>query len=322
MWTVGGTGHSFSTFASGTLAAPADLWLDMQGQTVAQSTSSPPTPTNANTQTVAWLEVSGATGYNLYRSTNGGAESLYVSNVAPSGTGVVRYIDTVATGCVNGTTGPVTGVYYGANTYRYRVSTLNASGEGAKTVTGQKYYVYNFAKGGTNLSTVNGGGQAAGGFKWQGDFTGGSSTNDYANTGANETGEAWLNTPSGASAYILPVCGGIYTQWNMWMGSASYLYMDIYKTNITSMLAMHAEIVGDLVITPTGPHTVGNGNLDIQSYITNGPATANAWYTYKIPIVDFYTYGGVLQHQVYKFLVQLDSGSVAAYRFDNVYYGE
>jgi hypothetical protein len=325
-------GQAPSLAGSGLPAAPADLWMALQGQTTAGATASAPAPINANSQTIAWLAVSGATSYNVYRSVNGGAESLYASGISTT-----SYTDSAATGCVNGTAGPVAGVYYGANSYRYRVSAVNGSGEGPKTSTGQKYYVYNFGKGGTNTANVqkNGVASPAGGFKWWGDF-GGPTTTNYADTGANETGEAWLNTPSGGSDYILPVCGGIYTQWNMWIGSIGngFLYLDIYLTNATTVLTMHGEIVGDLVISITGTQNA-DSNLNLPSYIVNGPATSGAWFTYKVPIAAFMTpqsgWGAgagssssinILQHQVYKFLIKLAGGATAAYRLDNVYYGE
>ena len=325
---IAGQAIALTYNSGGAPPAPADLWVELQGQTSAQATTSAPAPVSANSMTIGWTAVPGATSYKVYRSVNGGAESVYATGI--TGT---TYTDSAATGCVNGSAGPASGVYYGANTYRYRVSSVNASGEGAKTATGQKYYVYNAAKGGTNGATVSSANPAAGGFKWWGDF-GGPTTTDYNSSGANETGKSWLNTPGGGSDYILPVCGGIYTQWNAWIGSIGngYLYMDIYKANATTVLGMHGEIVGDLVLSISGGHTTANGNLDIGAYIQNGPVTANAWYTYKIPIADFMTPQsgwagssssvGVLQHQVYKFLIQLNGGTTAAYRLDNVYYGE
>lgn len=303
------------------LAAPSDLWIALQGQTVAQSNESAGVPTNPNTQTIEWLPVTGATSYKVYRATGTGAETLLASGI--TGT---SYTDNAATGCVNGTAGPVGGVYYGATSYRYRVSTVNATGEGAKTATGQKYYVYNASKGGTNLATVSSGGGTppAGGFKWWGDFTGSVTTTDYASLVQNETGTGWSNIPTASSAYILPVCGGIYTKWNMWMGNATYLYLDIFKTDATTSLGLHGEIIGDLVIQPTGSlHPNQPGNLDLQAYIQGGPVTANAWFTYRVPIADFMTYtGGILQHQVYKFLIQVNGGANVRYFLDNVYYGE
>lgn len=326
------TGLVATVVGGGALGAPADLWVSFQGKTsIGGDDSSAGVPLVPNTQVPAWLEVTGATSYNLYVSVNGGAESL-LTNVAHTGTGVGSYVHTTATLCVNGTTGPVNGVYYPANTYRYRVSTVNVAGEGAKTATGQKYYVYNASRGGQNT---------VGGFKWWGDFNGtNNTTTDYASaTGTNETGLSWLNTPVGASAYILPVCGGIYTHWNCWIGSigsGGFLYIDILKTDVTTSLGLHGEIIGDLPIVPTGtPHPNQPANLDVQAYLRNGPVVANQYFTYKIPIAVFMTpqsgWGngngspssvGVLQLQVYKFLIQINGGTQAPYRLDNVYYGE
>jgi hypothetical protein len=74
-------------------AAPADLWMDLQGQTFAQASTSAPAPANANTQRIAWTAVSGATSYNVYRSVNGGAESLYASGILRELNQIARQIE-------------------------------------------------------------------------------------------------------------------------------------------------------------------------------------------------------------------------------------
>lgn len=310
------------------LAAPADLWVEFQGKTsYGGDDGSAGVALAPNTQVLSWLAVPGATSYNLYRSVNNGAEVLYASGIPGT-----SYTDTAATGCVNGTAGPVNGVYYPANTYRYRVAAVAGSAVGLKTATGQKYYVFHGSRGGQNT---------VGGYKWWGDFNGANNTNsDYNNTGTpNVTGKRWYNTPVGASAYILPVCGGIDTHWNCWIksiGSTGALYIDILKTDVTTSLGLHGEIIGDLVMPSTGvAHPNQPANLDMQAYLQNGPIVANQFFTYRIPIAVYMTpkagwgFGNgsstsidVLQYQVYKFLIQINGGNQAPYALDNVYFGE
>lgn len=313
MW-FGANNRAYTDAVVGTLAPPADLWVELQGKTsIGGDDGSAGVPLSANSMTIGWSAVAGATSYDIWRSVNGGTESFYANVAAPTTT----FTDSAASGCVNGTAGPVGGVYYPANTYRYRVLARNANGAGSLTPTGQKYYVYNASKGGSNT---------VGGFKWWGDFTGSVTTTNYAASSPQETGLSWGNHPTGGSAYILPVCGGIYTHWNMWIGSigtTGALYMDIYRTDVTTSFGLHGEIIGDLVIQPTGTlHPNQPGNLDVQAYIVNGPVAANTWQTHRIPISAFMTKSGTLQQQVYKFLLQINGGANADYYIDNVYYGE
>lgn len=290
---VGSAVGVFSTGAS--LAQVQNLLMDLQGQTSSNSTPSAPTPPFPNQQKIRWDAVSGATGYNIYRSVNGGAfGSVYATSATNS------YTDLAATLCVNGTAGAGPD-FYVPNIYLYKVSATAGVIEGPQSATQSCIYYANGVQEHTG-----------------GDFNNGATT-DYANTGGSPQGGhtlCMLMTTTAAFGEWIPWAGNLSTQWNLPLGAYNYFQLDV-KANQSSSLQFVPIRVGDVAIQAQGG---GQIILPSTSYATlvNG-----SWVTIKIPLSDLMTDwtsgSGVQQETWYKCGIQSTSGSTGqSFYVDNV----
>jgi len=277
------------------LAQVQGLLLDLQGQSSSNSTPSPPTPPLPNQQTIRWSAVSGATGYKIYRSVNGGSFTAYDTSATTS------YTDLAATTCVNGTAGSGPD-YYVPNSYRYKVAATAGASEGPQSTTQSCIYYANGVQEHTG-----------------GDFNL-NCTTDYANSGGSPQGGhtlCMLMTTTGGFGDWIPWAGNLATQWNLNIADYNYFQMDIKAMQASSSMQLAPIRVGDVAI-----QAQGGGQLLIQ---TSAYATLinGSWVTVKIPLVDLMTDwtsgSGVQLHSWYKTNVQDNSGSSGrTYYFDNV----
>jgi len=283
------------TPASGTPAAPLNVRIGLQGQSSSNSTPSPPTPPLPNQQTVLWDAVSGATSYNVYRSTNGGSYSVVGTPSTNS------YQDLAATLCVNGTAGSGPD-YYVANVYRYKISAIVGSVEGPLSDTQKCVYYANGVQ----------------------DHTGGdfnlNATTDYASTtGAPQGGHTLCMkmTTTGAFGDWIPWAGNNATQWNLAIGAYGYLAMDVKAMQSGSSLQLVPIRVGDVPIQNSG-----GTQLVVQSS-TYATLVNGSWVRVTIPLSVLmldYTSGTPTQLTAwYKTNVQNNSSNVGdVFYFDNV----
>lgn len=294
---VGYAERSVVPSGSGIGAPPQvqNLLLDLQGQTSSNSTGSPPTPPFPNQQKIVWDAASTATGYNIYRSIDGGSFSLYDTSA------VTNYTDLAATNCVNGTAGAGPD-YYVSTVYRYKIAGTNASGEGAQSATQSCIYYANGVQD-----------------HMGGDFNTGC-TSDYANATGSPLGGHTLclkNTTTGGFGDWLPWAGNNATKWNLPVGPYNYFQLDVKAMQASSSLQFHPLRVGDVEILAQG-----GGTLTIQSsdYATLVNGT---WVTVKVPLSvllkDWTSGSGVQQHAWYKCNIQDTSASSGqVYFIDNV----
>lgn len=290
VWQASGANN----LTGGSVAGPTGLVMTLQGQTSANNTPSPPTPTSPNSQTLSWNAVTGATAYKIYRSVNGGAFVLYAS---PAGT-VTTFTDGAATNCVNGTAG-ATQPQYAANTYLYKVTAVVSGVESSQSATQSAIFYQN------GVRTCNGGDL---------DF-GGMTSNYNDTTGAPQGGTAdILNTVTGAFAGWLPYSGNDATQWNMWLGPYNYLYIDLKPSVANQIWNIYFARVGDILIYNSGG---GTNVITINASTPYGPAPQlGVWATYKIPLATIlkdygspaFSGGPVQQNAFYKFAVQDQTG--------------
>jgi hypothetical protein len=284
-------------------SAPATVSLLLQGQTSANNTPSPPAPSSPNYQQIGWTAAVAGTNpvasYNVYRSTNGAAYVQYATGI----TGLT-FADTAATLCVNGTqgSGPV---YYQANSYLYQVTAVDSAGnEGPRSST-QQFYIYK------------------NGYHWGGDYDNGASQN-YADTSLNPQAGSSVDcavTTTVAYGETLWYAGNLVTTWNMWVGWATHLYLDIQPTKSGQDWKLYALRVGDVGIY--GPTPGSQPSIQLSSY---GTFTAGKWTRLSIPLADFLTdYGPsgagppVVQNAFYKFAIQDSTSNTSnEWGLDNV----
>ncbi len=317
--------------SGGAPAAPANVWITAQGQLPTEGAGGLGTTSATGyggaaptgTMSIAWTASTGATTYQVYRSTNGTTYSAIGSPV-----GGTAYTDGTAANCVNPNPGPNgAGVYFAATTYWYKVQAINTSGASPLSASQKGYVYYNGSTGGITNPALNTG-QANGGLKWFGEFQDASTANRLvsaydANVGPSESGSD-ISLQNSGSPYWLPVAGWVYPVYDMWGGAFDYLYFDIFiATGSGAAFQIHGEVTGDLLIT--------NGNFLITPYLTQkSTAAGGVWWTCKIPLTTLmtgtvggtgYTPVGVLQQEIYKFLLQLAAGTANGCAIDNVYYG-
>lgn len=281
---------------TGTLGQVQNLLMDLQGQSSSNSTPSPPTPPLPNQQRLRWDVVAGATGYNIWRSVNGGAFTLYDTSPTNS------YTDLAATLCVNGTAGAGPD-FYPANVYRYKIA-ATAPGFTTGLLSATQSCIY----------YANGVQEHTGG-----DFNA-NMTSDYAsNTGAPQGGHTLClkNTTSGVFGDWIPWAGNLATQWNLTIGAYNFLRLDVKAMQTGSGLQFAPIRVGDVAI-----QAQGGGQLLIQS-TAYAPLVNGVWVTLIIPLSDLMTDwtsgSGVQLHAFYKTNVQDTIGTVGnIYYFDNV----
>lgn len=287
-------------------SAPSNLQVLLQGQTSANNTPSPPTPTSPNFTKIGWAAASPGSrplgSYNIYRGVNGGALTLY-DNVPSS---VLTYSDSNATLSINGTAGSGP-QYYTANTYQYKVSAVDNQGLEGPLSTTQKMIVYQNGQ-----------------MNWLGDYSFGVSVNYNDTTGVPQGGTAdiacTITTPYGG---FLPVSGNLYTQWNMWVGACNYLQMDIKPTQNGQRLQLYCVRVGDVNIYNSSGQSY---NSDFANY--GPPLTNGVWGTYRFPLPNILTdygpsgtFGPAVQYAVYKFAVQDQTGNAGVvFYVDNIMY--
>lgn len=284
--------------------APTNVQLILMGQNAADSTPSPPTPTNPNRQDISWTAATPGSApiasYKIYRSVNGGAFTLYAS---PAGLGTT-YSDTAATLCVNGTAG-ATAPYYAANTYQYKVSAVDTNAaESAQSGT-QDFIIYKNGARGWNL-----------------DYAFGGSPNYSDTTGAPQGGTNDIKFTNSGFGGMLPVSSHLVTQWNFPVGAFKYLYMDLKPINTPYSFKVYALRVGDV-----GIHNSSGATYNVNPMSTTyGPAPAvGQWSTRKIPLSDFLTDWGptgagpaVVQNALYKFAIMNDESSNGNFFVDNL----
>lgn len=280
-------------------SAPTNLTLTLQGQSTPNSTTSPPTPPQPNSQSLAWDSIPGAT-YNIYRSTLSAISgfSLYDTAVTNS------YTDVAANNCVNGTlgSGPQ---YYVGNTYWYRVSAVVNGVEGPKSDT-QRFVIY---QNGT--------------YNWGGDFTPPNTTVNYNDTtGGPQGGTADIAVAfTAAGGSFVPYTGNLATQYNLWAGAFAFLSLDLRPSIVGQSWRMFAQRYSNVSLYDN------IGSVYTIDPTTYGPAPVNgAWATYKIPLSallsDFSpsgTLGPVQQFAMFEFdIVDNTGNSSGTWFIDNI----
>jgi hypothetical protein len=285
---------------TGSPAAPTNVMMILQGQTQANSTSSPPSPSAPNVTAISWSAAVPGTypiaSYKIYRSTTSASAGFNLL-ASPSGLGT-SYVDNAATNSVNGTAGSSM-PYYRATTYWYKVSAVDTHGtEGPLSVT-QSALLYS---NGTNY--------------WGGNFNNGLTETD------NDTAGGWPGgvqdmkcQPTTAYGELLYYSGGLYTQWNMWVGAFQFIQFDLKPMTGALQLQMYALRSGDVQIYNSSGSSY-NINPMASKY---GPTPqVGVIGTYKIPLADFLTdYGpsgagpATVENAFYKFAIQDQTGNPA-----------
>jgi hypothetical protein len=300
------------------LGAPTKVQLVLQGQDK-QEQSNGALPQNADHLSIAWKSVAGATSYNIYRSVDQGAYTLYTT-VTPAAaasayssyvtnSGTYDYVDdvdcafqdTAATNCV-GSYGAqisngqlrspgVAGVYHAPDAngfyfmpnvgYTYKVTAVNAAGESALSADSFAAFIV----GGKRIMNHP-----------NGYFNG---TINYQDTGCpvasplgHTTNAKW--TTSSTNSYVNPYAGGGAVDGNFSTKGFNFLVLNIYPAQAGSAFTMAPEIAGDTVLrTATSMSATPYGTL-----------VANQWNTLKIPLADLMLdqIGGknAVQHAFYK----------------------
>lgn len=304
--------------AASLLAAPTKVQLVVQGQPK-QEQSNGALPNNPNELSMAWKSVAGATSYNIYRSANQGAYTLYTNvSAATAATAYSSYVtnsspydyvadvdcayqDTVATNCVgsygvqitNGTlrSPGVAGVYHPPDAsgfyftpnvgYTYKVSAVNGAGEGTLSIDSIASFIV------SGLKIMN---------HPNGYFNG---NIDYLNTGCPATSPLGYTTnakwtTSNTNSYINPYAGGGAVDGNFSTKGFNYFILNIYPAQSGSSFTMAPEIAGDTVLlTATSISSTPYGTL-----------VANQWNTLKVPLsdlmIDQIGGQGAVQHAFYK----------------------
>lgn len=294
-----------TSFAS--VPAPQNVRILLQGQTAANTTASPPAPTNGNTETVGWDSVVGTSPtYELQVST----DAVNWTSLA-TGLTATQYQNNAATNCVNGTQGSGSVVYPGTRRY-YRVRATVGGFTGAFS-TGMKFMLY---ANGTR-------------YGWGGDFNNGVTANYADTTGSPKGGvgdiKVTLTTPFGE---FLPYTGNTATQWNLGGSPYNYLCLDIKST------------VSGQDFKTYWFHRISGGSGDDHMYDAThasynrllsayGTLVPNAWVSLRVPVADILTDFGppaapfpnsVIQTAVYKGAIQDPSGNLNSFYLDNLFF--
>lgn len=279
------------------LAAPLRVQVILQGQDQ-QEQSNGGLPQNANHMSIGWKSVAGATSYNIYRSVDKGTYSFYANVTATTAasnysTYVTNsstydyvndidcaYQDTSATNCVgsygvqvtNGTlrspgSGGVwhqpdaNGTWFMPNVgYTYKVSAVNASGEG--TISPDCIAVF-FANGKEIHNHQNG---------WfNGNLVIADTTCPATSPLGYTTNVKW--TTDSTYTYVNPFTGSSAVDGNFSVKGFNYIIMNIYSAQTGGQFTIGPELLGDTTILTTNPNITSFGTL-----------TANAWSTVKIPL--------------------------------------
>ena len=255
---------------AGVLAAPTGVQVLQQGQTTANSSTSSSTwfvPSAPNTMVIQFNTVTGATGYKVYRSTNGGTATLLPAGTVAAGAGTTQtFVDTTATNCAGLQPGPPP-QFAAATSYAYYVSTVNASGEGAKS-TQFSWYLY-------GTQAIGSGFPIAGTALYQ-ELSYAASVTYGGSIGAS--GPCAVITAQQFGAWLVAL-GNTGCNWNLWSGAFNYLSFDIWVTAANTFnLTPHVRTVGGDTLDDLFNSSGGNFSYSFPVSLLN------QWVTMKIAL--------------------------------------